>query len=180
MGQAVCLFVWQIICLAFSKVLLCFDLNEVNARAIDIPEKERCDNLGFVGTSKGCLYYSNRNGSHFSFWMLEDCLNASQWVLRINIRVDYLDLFPEGRYLFKHKRHRLFKPYAIHLASEIILFGTPEMMVSLDLNQRLLLQVCRLPPGKEIMSGPFTVFPYTCCMVNLVDFNWRRWGSIHQ
>ncbi|GKV27901.1 hypothetical protein SLEP1_g37019 [Rubroshorea leprosula] len=71
-----------------SKHLLHFDLNEMNALATELPNMGTADVWGFIGVSRGCLYYSNQDDSTLFVWALEVQHKVSRWILKHTIHIN--------------------------------------------------------------------------------------------
>jgi hypothetical protein len=99
--------------------LIRFDLNAPSDVAIELPHKNAAACHGFIGMSRGSLYYSNHDesGLMISIWLLEDrCKRDPFWKLTHRISVDSLtSKYPDVRNSGFH-----FHTYAIHPASDII------------------------------------------------------------
>ncbi|XP_011009350.1 PREDICTED: uncharacterized protein LOC105114494 [Populus euphratica] len=116
--------------------LIRFDLNAPSDVAIELPHKNAAACHGFIGMSRGSLYYSNHDesGLMISIWLLEDrCKRDPFWKLTHRISMDSLtSKYPDVRNSGFH-----FRTYAIHPASDIIFPGNPSMVLSYDLIQQI-------------------------------------------
>ncbi|KAI5567579.1 hypothetical protein BDE02_13G100200 [Populus trichocarpa] len=150
--------------------LIRFDLNAPSDVAIELPHKNAADRHGFIGMSRGSLYYSNQDesGLMISIWLLEDrCKRDPFWKLTHRISVDSLtSKYPDVRNSGFH-----FHTYAIHPASDIIFLGNPTMVLSYDLKSNKSEDVFTLSSGLKISSGQHFVHLYSPCYAVLSNFD---------
>jgi F-box interacting protein len=150
--------------------LIRFDLNAPSDVAIELPHKNAAACHGFIGMSRGSLYYSNHDesGLMISIWLLEDrCKRDPFWKLTHRISVDSLtSKYPDVRNSGFH-----FHTYAIHPASDIIFLGKPNMVLSYDLKSNKSEEVFTLSSGLEISSGQHFVHLYSPCYAVLSNFD---------
>ncbi|XP_011033121.1 PREDICTED: F-box protein At5g07610-like [Populus euphratica] len=165
-----------------SKLLLCFDLNRGNSRAIELPEKERLapNDYGCIGLSRRHLCYSDLVGTALHFWLFEDRCKNDRWTLIHNINVDYL-----GKHVHRLDRTTIarfgkisaLRPFALHPTSEVVFFGTGGAMLSYDPEDKRVELIYTTKKDRQIMKGQISVFPYTPCLVNLKDFG-QCWNNL--
>ncbi|PNT07721.2 hypothetical protein POPTR_013G109701v4 [Populus trichocarpa] len=150
--------------------LIRFDLNAPSDVAIELPHKNAADRHGFIGMSRGSLYYSyhDESGLMISIWLLEDrCKRDPFWKLTHRISVDSLtSKYPDVRNSGFH-----FHTYAIHPASDIIFLGNPTMVISYDLKSNKSEEVFTLSSGLKISSGQHFVHLYSPCYAVLSNFD---------
>lgn len=108
--------------LSFPNYLIRFDLNALSDVAIQLPHKNVTDRHdGFIGMSKGSLYYSSHGESRLmiSIWVLEDrCKRDPFWTLRHRISMD--SAWCPNTPVDEHGFH--FDTYALHQNKLQILF----------------------------------------------------------
>ncbi|KAK4427979.1 26S proteasome non-ATPase regulatory subunit [Sesamum alatum] len=118
--------------LSNAKYIICIDLKAVNAheRSLDsvmsafpLPQQDKIDEKGFLGTSGRCLYYSNYVGWSMLFWVLD---NGKDWVFKHSIdMIDFLarplvvDMFAKHPFA----RNSLLRTFAIHHNSVEVYVG---------------------------------------------------------
>ncbi|GKV27899.1 hypothetical protein SLEP1_g37017 [Rubroshorea leprosula] len=155
--------------LSHSKHLLHFDLNELNFCATDLPEKDKTDVRGFIGVSRGCLYYSNHDGSTLFVWALQVQHKISKWILKHTIRInDFVKDCYTGIWRIVEKAS-WFKPYALDPNSGVIFIGVNGGVFRYDPDNKTLELVYSVTPDEGIFSGDCAVFTYTPCLLNLKD-----------
>ncbi|KAJ6877872.1 hypothetical protein NC651_030577 [Populus alba x Populus x berolinensis] len=150
--------------------LIRFDLNAPSDVAIELPHKNAAACHGFIGMSRGSLYYSNHDesGLMISVWLLEDrCKRDPSWKLTHRISMDSLtSKYPDVRNSGFH-----FHTYAIHPASDIIFLGNPNMVLSYDLKSNKSEEVFKLSSGLKISLGQHFVHLYSPCFAVLSNFD---------
>ncbi|XP_055961071.1 uncharacterized protein LOC130015298 [Mercurialis annua] len=154
---------------SMSKYLLCFDLDNLIAKAILLPVANSIDKFGFIGLSKGLLYYANHDSSKskFCFWILEDCF----WRLKHCILISHLmSLSPQVRELCKDRISTNFMAYAIHPSADIVFLGFPTMLLSYNLQDGKLEVIFKMVKGRLICGGKYSVFLYSPSFIVLNDF----------
>lgn len=159
--------------LSNAKYLLCLDFNALAVDAIDLPYRDRIDEFGLIGVSKGGLHYANLDGSTLMVWQFDfHCKTGSFWLLKHCICIqDLLAKHPDGHCLVVCLDSPMFKPYAIHPTSDIIFLGIPEMIFSYHPAMHKLELVCRRPDDKKISFGQYFVFTYSPCFIMLNDLS---------
>lgn len=158
--------------LSHSKHILQFDLNRFTARVIELPEGKKTDIKGFIGVSKGCLHYSNNDGSTLFVWVLvEDvCKMSCRWILKHTIHI--YDLVTKEEFIDSHSTiHQTswFNLYALDAVSGTLYIGFPRRVFRYDIDQQTLELVYSVYSNQEIISGSSLMFPYIPCLVILRD-----------
>ncbi|XP_050221959.1 F-box protein At2g23160-like [Mercurialis annua] len=154
---------------SMSEYLLCFDLDNLIAKAIQLPVAYSKYKFGFIGLSKGQLYYANHDSSKskFCFWILENCF----WRLKHCLSISHLmSLSPQVRELCKDGISTNFMPYAIHPSADIVFLGFPTMLLSYNLQDGKLEVIFKMVKGRLIFGGKHFVFLYTPSFIVLKDF----------
>ncbi|CAK7356313.1 unnamed protein product [Dovyalis caffra] len=156
--------------LSVVNYLLRFDLNAHSDVAIELPHKKVTRCYGFIGTSRGSLYYSNHDESRLmiSFWLLEDrCQGDPFWTLRHRVSMDYLT----SKYPEVHNSSFHFDAYAIHPAADIVFLGIHNMVLSYDLKTNKFEEVFKMNKQTKIVCGQHFVHLFSPCYAVLSDFS---------
>ncbi|CAL5342222.1 unnamed protein product [Camellia sinensis] len=155
--------------LSYSRYLLCFDLNadNLNPRAVKLPNKGKALGVGFIGMSKDCFYYSNHVENAVLVWSLD---HDHKWILKHSICIDDLVRFHHGRILDRYRLSPLLMPCALHPTTEVIFIAIPRLIFSYNLKTNQFNVFYILQENRNLIDDGCFFFPYSRCLVVLNDF----------
>ncbi|CAL5406109.1 unnamed protein product [Camellia sinensis] len=161
--------------LSYSRYLLCFDLNadNLNPRAVKLPNKGKALGVGFIGMSKDCFYYSNHVENAILVWSLDHDRSLDHdhhWILKHSICIDDLVRFHHGRILDRYRLSPLLVPCALHPTSEVIFIAIPRLIFSYNLKTNQFNVFYILQENRNLIDDGCFFFPYSRCLVVLNDF----------
>ncbi|XP_038718416.1 F-box protein At5g07610-like isoform X2 [Tripterygium wilfordii] len=163
--------------LSTEKLLLCFDLNEMNVREIELPERGTSD-MGIIGASRGRLYYASHDGTKVLIWLLEDhsLKLGSPWIMKPILcnNPSIEDPMLQLLYLIHEYCPFGFGPYAWHPTSEVLFLGDCHVIFSYHLESKRL-EIVLDRNNIDVHRG--RLYPYSRCLVSLKDFLPRHYGS---
>lgn len=153
--------------LSESKHLVCLGIDHMNASAIDLPRKDAMELLGFIGESRGHLYYSNHDHNNILFWMLEGCSETARWICMLTICIQDVVANPKIGNMLKHQGISTFMPYALHPEANIIFIGTHKNIIAYDFSACELRGLWKIKEFKSRALDQRTLWLYRQCFVNL-------------
>ncbi|KAL7216516.1 hypothetical protein ACSBR1_028458 [Camellia fascicularis] len=155
--------------LSYSRYLLRFDLNadNLNPRAVKLPNKGKALGVGFIGMSKDCFYYCNRVENAILVWSID---HDHHWILKHSICIDDLVRFHHGRILDRYRLSPLLVPCALHPTSEVIFIAIPRLIFSYNLKTNQFNVFYILQENRNLIDDGCFFFPYSRCLVVLNDF----------
>ncbi|XP_073155692.1 putative F-box protein At1g30920 isoform X1 [Henckelia pumila] len=156
--------------ISLAKYLLGINLHFTNKtyityRAIGLPDKEKFDDSGSLGTSRGYVVYSNSDQSKILLWRLE---HGAHWILQHRVSIDEMvSQLPRRKLMpLRHNRGEI-KVYGFHPKSEVIFVGTPRLVLNYNPNTKQVKTFFHLIPDREIVGGQYKMYPSSCCPVIL-------------
>ncbi|KAM5576253.1 hypothetical protein ABKV19_007229 [Rosa sericea] len=139
--------------LAMSWKILCIDLKTVEASALElpVPEANKTGAMGCLGVSMDLLCYIKRMPSSkfhdLVVWYYDDRCESSEWTRRYNVSCGLLG------YGIKYQGYDYddtVEPYAISPSSDVLFFGTPNLISCYHLKSKKYKPVCHLSPSKIV------------------------------
>ncbi|XP_073154462.1 F-box protein At3g26010-like [Henckelia pumila] len=156
--------------MSLAKYLLGINLHFTNKanityRAIGLPDKEKFDDCGSFGTSRGYVVYSNSDQSKILLWRLE---HGAHWILQHRVSIDEMvSQLPRGKLMPLRRNRGEIKVYGFHPKSEVIFLGTPRLVLNYNPNTKQVKTFFHLVPDREIVNGQYKMYPSSCCPVIL-------------
>ncbi|KAL6224681.1 hypothetical protein ACLB2K_003536 [Fragaria x ananassa] len=173
--------------ISMSWKLLCIDVDAVEARALElpVPEADRTiGTMGCLGVSMDLLYYMKRmpdnsspfdrqrivyekggwrpryrNENNLVVWYYDD--ESGKWVCRYSVSCFFLG---SQMYYLGHDYEDVFEPYAISPSSDLLFYGTPNLILCYHLKSTKIKFVCETIPEAK-MDTPACFLTLRACFV---------------
>lgn len=156
--------------MSLAKYLLGINLHftnktDITHRAIALPHKEKYDDCGSFGTSRGYVVYSYNDKSKIVVWQLE---HGVHWILQYKVSIDEtVSQHRWQKWMLRCHNMGEIKVYGFHPKSEVIFVGTPRLVLNYNPNTKQVKIFHQLSPGREIVCGQYKMYPSSCCPVIL-------------
>ncbi|KAL6125497.1 hypothetical protein ACLB2K_073554 [Fragaria x ananassa] len=150
----------QLCSISMSWKLLCIDLDAVEARALELPlpEADRTiGTMGCLGVSMDLLYYMKRMPDNSSPFDRESIVYEKDTVFRVFFLGSQM-------YYLGYDYEDVFEPYAISPSSDLLFYGTPNLICCYHLKSTKIKFVCETIP-KAKMDTPACFLTLRACFV---------------
>ncbi|KAL2464949.1 F-box protein [Abeliophyllum distichum] len=152
--------------LSVAKYMVCINLKlkehiktnvNLKAQTIELPQKDKFDRSGSIGTSRGALLYLNNDNYRIKIWMFDD---SCRWVLKHRTNFPHVVFTACGDF-------SLLKFYAFHPNKDEIFVGISQLMITYDLNANKVYFFNKLRHDEVILCDKYYILPYSRCGVVL-------------